>query len=58
MSGAVYSTNSKPSVPIGLANPVAVFFGNLRGHLQVSFAGPTALAERHFKAGGGYECFP
>src|SRR6185369_10561088 len=41
MSGAVYSTNSNPSVPIGLAKPVTV----------VSSARQLRLAKRHFKHG-------
>src|SRR5437868_2628239 len=48
MSGAVYSTNSKPSVPIGLAKPVAVFSATCVA-ISVSFEGQLRLQPCHFK---------
>src|SRR3954454_9817917 len=56
ISGAVYSTNSKPSVPIGLANPVTVFSSTVVAMLD-SFAAQLLLQERHFK-GGATWTFP
>src|SRR4051794_1655763 len=60
MSGAVYSTNSKPSVPIGLAKPVTVVSSATCVAIQLSFAGQLRSAERHFKGyrvtrGGGWK---
>src|SRR5213595_308256 len=52
MSGAVYSTNSKPSVPIGFSRPRIVFsaawvaIGSL-------LCGPPALARRAFQGPQG-----
>ena len=48
MSGAVYSTNSKPSVPIGLANPVTVFSSTVVAIL-FSFARQLRFASQLFK---------
>src|SRR4030095_10720799 len=50
MSGAVYSTNSNPSVPIGLANPVTVFSSTVVAMLD-SFAAQLLLSLRHVKGG-------
>src|SRR6476646_9493129 len=52
MSGAVYSTNSKPSVPIGLAKPVTVFSSTVVAMLEL-LRGPTALARRAFQGPQG-----
>src|SRR5260221_12257469 len=49
MSGAVYSTNSKPSVPIGLAKPVTVFSSTVVAIGIDSFAAQLLLRGRHFK---------
>ena len=51
MSGAVYSTNSKPSVPIGFSRPRIGLFSDLRGH-HCLLCGPTALAHRSFQGRG------
>src|SRR3954454_11765468 len=49
MSGAVYSTNSKPSVPIGLANPVTVVSSSVVAIGIDSFAAQLLLLRSHFK---------
>src|SRR5881392_2348342 len=49
MSGAVYSTNSKPSVPIGFANPVTVVSSATCVAMLCSFAGQLLFGRQLFK---------
>src|SRR6478609_7761074 len=49
ISGAVYSTNSKPSVPIGFSSPKGPFSATCVA-MSVSFAAQLRLEQTHFKA--------
>src|SRR6478752_6350889 len=48
ISGAVYSTNSKPSVPIGFSRPNGPFSATCVA-MGISFAAHLLPRERHFK---------
>src|SRR3954470_8798097 len=52
MSGAVYSTNSNPSVPIGFSRPRMVFSAACVA-IGSLLCGPTALARRAFQGSQG-----
>src|SRR5690348_11185348 len=49
MSGAVYSTNSKPSVPIGFSSPRMLVWSATCVAMLDSFAAQLLLQLRHFK---------